>query len=83
MVLQYGYMNILCNRGQDHLLTFILTVSNYQVYSKFMMSLTFVLFTQVSNSGPHACHGPLASLKKKKKEKIGYVVLIFTVRSII
>ena len=47
------YINFFCNVGQDHPLTFLPIISFIQ-----MMSLTFGLFTQVSDSGPQ---GPLVT----------------------
>ena len=51
-------MTIFRNRGQGHLLTFdnvsyVLTVSNYQVGSNDNHSLTFDLKTQLSQPRPH------------------------------
>ena len=51
-----------CNIGQDHSMTFnqCFIVSQFQTINFIQMkSLTFILFTQVSDSGPH---GPLVLL---------------------
>ena len=44
------YMNIFCNIGQDHSLTFNRCLSKFD---SFKLSGLFSLFTQVNDSGPY------------------------------